>query len=294
MKTISIEETAAFDGVLVDVRLDDDFAASHLPGAVNNCVFEVAFAERMTQIVAAKDTNICVYGAGDDSAEAAMAVEKLQRAGYSNAVAFAGGLAAWQEADRELEGGGEGPSESKVADGRHPIDLAESQLLWVGRNLLNRHWGMVAVTKGWIEVTNGDLSGGEFTLDMNAIECSDLDDKSGGGILIAHLQSDDFFDTERYPEASFCIKTASRLDGAAAGEPNLRVEGELTLKGITQPLSFDAVAGMTDDGKPAAQATLAIDRTLWNVIYGSGKMFHRLGGHLVNDLIELQIKIVAA
>jgi hypothetical protein len=68
--------------------------------------------------------------------------------------------------------------------------------------------------------------------------------------------------------------------------------GDLTLKGISDPLTFRAAAGMTPDGKAAAQAVLSFDRTYWNVLYGSGRYFHRLGMHLVYDLIDLEIKIV--
>jgi polyisoprenoid-binding protein YceI/rhodanese-related sulfurtransferase len=293
MKTITIDEMDAFDGVLMDVRLEDDFAAGHLPGAVNNCVFEVAFGERLLSLAPLRDLKICVYGAGPDSKEAETAAEKLARAGYPNVVVFEEGIAAWQKQNREFEGDVDPPSVPQPSDGRHAIDVGESRLLWVGRNLLNRHWGTVAISQGSIQIRDGDLAGGEFSIDMNVIECSDLDDNSGGGVLIAHLQSDDFFDTVKYPQARFTIASATRIDGAAAGEPNLHVEGEMTLKDVTAPLSFDAVAGVTDDGKVAAQATLAIDRTIWNVIYGSGKMFRRLAGHLVNDMIELQVKIVA-
>jgi hypothetical protein len=70
------------------------------------------------------------------------------------------------------------------------------------------------------------------------------------------------------------------------------VQGELILKNVTRPVEFLATAGMTPEGKAAAQASLAIDRTLWEVLYGSGKYFRNLGGHLVNDLIEFQLRIV--
>ncbi len=293
MKTLTLKQAAAFDGTLIDVRLEDDFEAGHLPDAVNNCVFEVAFAERMA-IIAGKNDKICVYGAAESSAEGAMAAEKLERAGYGDVSLFAGGVAAWQQAGRELAGDGDAPVSPNVVDARHGIDLDESRVLWVGRNLLNRHWGTVAISDGWFETSDGVLSGGEFAIDLKRIECSDLDENSGRDMLIAHLQSDDFFDTGTYPEAKFKILSSRLIDGATNGAPNLHVEGELTMKGVTGALAFDAVAGLTPDGKPAAQATLAFDRTLWKLIYGSGKWFHRLGGHLVNDLIELQIKIVAA
>jgi polyisoprenoid-binding protein YceI/rhodanese-related sulfurtransferase len=293
MKTILIDEVSAFDGALMDVRLADDFAAGHLPGAVNNCVFEVAFGERLSSMAPLREMRICVYGAGPDSKEAEMAADKLARAGYSDVVVFEEGIAAWKKQDRELEGDGDPPSIPQPSDGLHSIDVEESGLLWVGRNLLNRHWGTVAISHGALEIRDGNLAGGDFVIDMNAIDCSDLDDNSGRGMLIAHLRSDDFFDTVKYPQAKFVIGSAKRIEGAAAGEPNLHVEGELMLKDVVAPLSFDAVAGLTDDGKLAAQATLAFDRTIWNVIYGSGKMFRRLAGHLVNDMIELQVKIVA-
>ena len=68
--------------------------------------------------------------------------------------------------------------------------------------------------------------------------------------------------------------------------------GDLTLKGTSGPLTFRAAAGVTPDGKAAAQAVLSFDRTYWNVLYASGRYFHRLGMHLVYDLIDLEIKIV--
>ena len=57
--------------------------------------------------------------------------------------------------------------------------------------------------------------------------------------------------------------------------------------------SFFKSAGITAEGKAAAQASFAIDRTRWNVKYGSGRLFRNLGGHLVNDMIELQLRIVS-
>jgi YceI-like domain len=88
------------------------------------------------------------------------------------------------------------------------------------------------------------------------------------------------------------IDTARKIDGAALGQPNLEIIGNLTLRGTSAPLTFRAAAGVTADGKAAAQAVFSIDRTRWNVLYGSGRFFHRLGMHLVNDLIDLEIKIV--
>jgi len=75
-------------------------------------------------------------------------------------------------------------------------------------------------------------------------------------------------------------------------KPDLEIMGDLTLKGISGPLTFCAAAGVTPDGKAAAQAVLSFDRTRWNVLYGSGRYFQGLGMHLVYDLVDLEIKIV--
>jgi polyisoprenoid-binding protein YceI len=111
--------------------------------------------------------------------------------------------------------------------------------------------------------------------------------------LIDHLRGDDFFDVERFPEASFVIHAVRPINDATIGQTNLEISGDLTLKGVSGPLTFRAAAGVTSEGKAAAQAVLSFDRTRWNVVYGSGRLFHGLGMHLVNDLIDLEIKIVA-
>jgi hypothetical protein len=75
--------------------------------------------------------------------------------------------------------------------------------------------------------------------------------------------------------------------------PNIRLCTSLTLRGVTAPLVIDAACGVTADGKLAAQGAFALDRTHWKIIYGSGRFFHRIGKHLVNDLIEIDLKVVA-
>ena len=177
-------------------------------------------------------------------------------------------------------------------DGWLDVDVAESRVEWVGRNLLNKHYGRIELKGGKLRFDRGDLVGGEFTLDMRAITCQDLAGDPLHDVLIAHLVSHDFFDVELYPEARFVITATERVAGATPGAPNLAVRGELTLKDVSRALEFVASAGLTAEGKAAAQAAFAIDRTQWNVLYGSGKYFRHLAGHLVNDLIEIQIRIV--
>ena len=279
--------------VLIDVRLSEDYECCHLPGAANNCVFEVAFTERMPGVAPDLSAPVCLYGAGDGSIESHMAAEKLSRLGYTAVHELEGGIAAWRAAGMPVEEC-PAPPGPVLYDGHYRIDLDESRIQWTGRNLLNHHTGHIALKAGELIITGGRLAGGSFVIDMARITCVDLTGDPLHDVLIRHLRDHDFFDTGLFPEARFEITNAEPIDGATPGAPNLHVSGKLTLKDVTAPLDFLASAGITADGKPAAQATLSFDRTLWNVLYGSGKWFLHLGGHLVNDLIELQLRIVAA
>ncbi len=280
------------DLVLLDVRLADDYAAGHLPGAKNNCVYEVAFGGRMEDIAADKATPLCVYGANENSHESRMAAEKLDRAGYESVYDYRGGVDDWSREGAALEGSASPLDEPRIQEGRYPVDLEESRVGWTGRNLLNKHTGTLQLTSGHLDLVEGTVTGGEFIIDMNSLKCTDLAGSPLHDVLIDHLKSDDFFDVEHYPDIRFRIVSATPVDGRKTGAPNLKVEGELTMKGVTRPVSLMAATGITPEGRLAAQATLSIDRTQWNVIYGSSNFFKRLGGHLVNDELEIELRIV--
>jgi rhodanese-related sulfurtransferase len=278
--------------LVLDVRLADDFAAGQIAGALNNCVFEVAFHERLTAQLEDKSRRIILVGATRSSREAEMAYEKLERAGFSDLSILEGGIEEWVRAGLPIQSLAPPPCQPAAPDGRLDLDMMESRIEWYGRNLLNKHWGTVAIKSGWIDCDEGKLRGGEFILDLTRITCTDLAGSPLHDVLVNHLQDHDFFDVARFPEARLVITRAEVIgpDGAA----NLRITADLCLRGETHPVVFEAEAGVTQDGKAAAQATFAIDRTRWGVIYGSGKFFKRLAGHLVNDLIGFQIRVVTS
>ena len=278
--------------ILIDVRLEDDFKTAHIPRAINNCVFEVAFQKRLVAAVPDRTQPIIVYGADSESHEARIAAEKLRRAGYTTVYEYREGFASWQYAGAPVIRGEQRPGAPRISDGIHLVDVTASSVEWNGRNLLNKHYGRIALGSGQLEFVQGQISGGRFVIDMTSIVCSDLQGTELHDVLINHLQSDDFFDVARFPNALYVINATRRVEGATSGQPNIEIAGDLTLKGISSPLTFRAAAGVTPDGKAAAQAVFSFDRTRWNILYGSGRYFHRLGMHLVNDLVDLEIKIV--
>lgn len=275
---------------LVDVRLSDEYDACHIEGALSNCVFEVQFVERMSNRCGDRSATVVVYGQHADVKEAEMAAEKLKRAGYSSVRILRGGIDAWKASGLETIDGDKS-QDPDIPQGTFALDLEASAVEWTGRNLLSKHFGTVGIQSGEVEIREGMIESGSVVIDMNSIDCRDLDGEMKE-TLIAHLKSDDFFDTDRFPTATFRIDSAERIENSGASRQNLILRGELEMKGKTAPVELAATAGVTPEGKAAAQASFVIDRTVWNVIYGSTRFFSRLGQHLVNDFVDIDVKVV--
>lgn len=162
------------------------------------------------------------------------------------------------------------------------IDIEKSFVNWTGRNLLNKHTGKIGICSGELAFIQGSVIGGRIVLNPAELSCDDLEGEMHD-VLIAHLKSHDFLDVEKYPEIRVEI---------TGGGGDL-IHADLTVKGVTQHVTIPIAAGLTPEGLPAAQGVLSIDRTEWNILYGSKRFFHRLAGHMVNDTIEIEVRIVA-
>jgi len=126
---------------------------------------------------------------------------------------------------------------------------------------------------------------------MTKITCTDLKDEKYSNMLVHHLESDDFFDVKNNPEATF-IFTSSQPTGNVRSGPNLHISGELTIRGTTQPITLDA--GVFDKGgELAVNSHFDIDRSRWNIKYGSEKFFALLGMHIVSDTISFEAVLSA-
>jgi polyisoprenoid-binding protein YceI/rhodanese-related sulfurtransferase len=294
MKTITAVELKALadSATLIHVLPEEHFAQQHLPGAVNACVYEMIFLSKVAELVPDKSAAIIVYGAGAPSLDSSTAAEKLEKAGYTNVCDFRGGLTEWLQHGLAVEGTGL-ISDSINPDGIFEVDVETSVVRWTGRNLFNHHQGTVKLAGGRIEVQNGALKAARFTLDMNRIVCEDLVDTAYNALLILHLRDDDFFAVERFPTAEFVCERAEPLQACTPGTPNYTLHGTMTLRGVTQPLSFPAVIAAADADHLTGQAQFEIDRTQFGSHYGSGRLFAFLGKHVVNDHIHLHVKLHA-
>jgi polyisoprenoid-binding protein YceI len=277
---------------LIDVLLPEDFACRHIVGAGNACVYEMVFLDRIAECVPDRDRSVVVYDDSGTTLAARTAREKLVRAGYRKVAILEGGLQAWQAAGFEVESSAQFSQSATIRDGVYSIDVNKSVVEWSGRNINNRHHGRIAVSGGEVVMSNGLPVSGRFVLDMNTITNVDLQDEGWRGMLLSHLKSEDFFDVERYPTATFELSGAAAIAETTPGTPNVEIVGSLTIKETARSIRFPAIIAAQEDGGLKAQAAFDLDRTLWNVCYGSGKLYERLGMHLVNDLISIELFIV--
>jgi len=167
------------------------------------------------------------------------------------------------------------------------IESAQSNIDWVGRKVTGAHNGTISIKEGTLTLTDGQLAGGEFTIDTTSIKILDVTDPGTNAQFAGHLASPDFFASEQYPEAKFVITLAE-----PAGESNYNIEGNLTIKGITRPVSFIAVVNNAN-GTISASGKVVVDRTLYDMKFRSGNFFKDLGDTLIYNNFDLNVSITA-
>ena len=177
------------------------------------------------------------------------------------------------------------PPAKALADGNYTISTDASEVVWIGRKVTGEHRGNISIADGSFRVTDGAISGGGITIDMTSMTNTDLDAETGAKLL-GHLASDDFFGTANFPTATF------EIQGFAPSEIGGTVKGMLTIKGISQPQSFKVTASSTEGGMDI-RGMMKIDRTAFDIKYGSGSFFEDLGDKAIDDTFELGFFIKA-
>ena len=283
--------------LLVDVLPKEIYDKRRLQGALNACVYEVTFADQMAAITQDRDAEIVLYGSSAESLDATEAAEKLSRLGYQKVYALHGGVDGWTKSGYPLEGENVFPPERlaravTLVDHLYAVNIDESVIGWTGRNSNGKHYGTLKLLKGEIRVRNEAIDGA-FEIDMTSMKNKDLQGDPLQPVLIAHLMSDDFFFVKMFPKAAFTLAAAKALEPVTLSSPNFEVEGTLELRGVKADLRFPATVNQRGDGSISIEAHFDLDRTRWNVLYGSSRFFEHLGMHLVYDWISIELRIFA-
>lgn len=179
----------------------------------------------------------------------------------------------------------------------YAVQAADSKIQWeAGKLSGDKHDGTVNVKEGELVLNEGKIVGGKVVIDMNSIAVTDITDPEKKAMLEGHLKGegedaerqDHFFNVSKYPTATLDISGVTEENGKTI------LEGQLTIKGKSNPVKFPVTLTQTDEAVTLASDAIVIDRTLWNVNYSSGSVVKDLAADkVINDEVKFTVSLVA-
>ena len=176
----------------------------------------------------------------------------------------------------------------------YQVNTEMSKVLWNGSKPTGIHTGSVSLSEGQLFVKDGALTAGSFVMDMNTINCLDLQGEQKASIE-AHLkgltvgEEDDFFNVNKFPTAKFEITKVTNLV-ADESATNL-IYGNLTLKGVTRAIGFKAKVQVVNKKVLVNIPEFKIDRTKWGIKFMSKSVLGDIKDKFINDDIGIAIKL---
>lgn len=168
----------------------------------------------------------------------------------------------------------------------YKVDVAGSAVKWTAYKVGGKHFGKISLKSGSIEMSKTKLSKASFEVDMTTLTVEDISGEWADK-LKGHLLSDDFFSVEKHKTAKF---VSTKI--VPNGKGGFSVTGDLTIKGISKPITFDAVV-KNEGGKITGTSAIKVDRTNYDIKYRSGKFFQDLGDKAIYDEFDLEVSLVA-
>jgi polyisoprenoid-binding protein YceI len=168
----------------------------------------------------------------------------------------------------------------------YKVDAAKSTLDWKAEKITGFHEGIIDIKSGTMKIDKDKIISGSFVINMNTITCTDLTDAEYNKKLVGHLSSPDFFDVAKFPEATFTITKPVDLSKSVT-----EIHGNLSIKGIVKPLIFKAVVIKAGTSYVFNANSIVVDRTKYDIKYGSGSFFSDLGDKAIYDEFTLKLKL---
>lgn len=160
------------------------------------------------------------------------------------------------------------------------INTEASTITWKAYKVTGSHEGTINLASGNLDFNGTILTGGAFIVDMTTINTTDLEGEYKQK-LDGHLHSDDFFGTATHKTASLEITSVK-----ASGKNAYDATANLTIKNITKEVNFTiSVYGSK------ATANLKVDRSQFDIRYGSGSFFDNLGDKTIYDEFDLVVDL---
>ena len=182
------------------------------------------------------------------------------------------------------------PTEIQKAD-TYVVDIDKSKIFWTGKGVGKEHTGFVTIQSGTVLIDTKTITGGFMYINMKSITNTDIKDAGFNKNLVDHLKSPDFFFASKFPTSTFKIIKSERLD-VPEGQPNYKITGDLTIKGIKKPIEFMSTIKYVKKSI-VVTGDAEFDRTAYDVKYNSGSFFQDLGDKLIEDKVQLKLDIHA-
>ena len=182
-----------------------------------------------------------------------------------------------------------------VTSGSYSVDISTSEVRWAGKKPLIDGYinsGTIGLTEGAITVLD-NVATGSFTIDMNTLAVGSTAKKPGKeSLLEGHLKGTGWFNVAEFPTALFVItKVTPRADSDVTFEYD--VTGDLTMKDVTNEISFPATIYESVDGNINVEAVTVLDRTKWGITSMSGSFFDDLADNVIDDNVQLSFSLKA-
>jgi polyisoprenoid-binding protein YceI len=166
-----------------------------------------------------------------------------------------------------------------TASEKKQVNIDQSIINWIGYKVTGQHEGTITLREGVLEFNENQLTGGKFVIDMTSINTTDLEGDYKTK-LDGHLKANDFFGVKNHPKATLVFSSVTK------NESNYSIIGDLTIKGITNKISFDMVVSNN-----TATTKLKVDRTKYGIKYGSASFFDGLKNKAIYDEFDLNVSL---
>ncbi len=168
-----------------------------------------------------------------------------------------------------------------IKDDIYTVDVERSTIEWSAKKVGGGHTGTVKIADGTLIYTGKALKSGSFQMNMSSIT-------SDNARVTNHLKSDDFFSAEKNPMSKFEITKVT-----SAGTDRVNITGNLSIKGFTHPVTFQATVKQQKGVLVAVASGIRVDRTKYDIKFRSKTFFGDIGDKAIDDEFELSINLTA-
>jgi polyisoprenoid-binding protein YceI len=178
------------------------------------------------------------------------------------------------------------PTTLKLATGTYTVDPAHSTIGFVARHaMVTKVRGQFDRFDAVADVDGDDLAQTKVQVTISADSINTHNEQRDG-----HLRSNDFLDIENHREITFVSTEVTPV-----GDDTIRVTGDLTIKGVTKPVSIDfQLEGTATDPfgneRVGFSGSVVVNRKDWGVNWNAAL---EAGGVLVSEKVTLEFDISA-